>query len=73
MLLETPLQGVLFFFAPRALRLLGALGNAPINSPRTKQHICKLAQPHPQPKFAKELFFCPPPAPLTGLCNLTVI
>ena len=26
MLLETPLQGVLIFFTPRALRLLGALG-----------------------------------------------
>ncbi len=38
MLLETPLQGVLIFFAPRALRLLGALGYAPINSPRTLQH-----------------------------------
>jgi len=39
MLLETPLQGVLIFFTPRALRLLGALGKAPINSPRTLQHI----------------------------------
>ena len=59
MLLETPLQGVLIFFAPRALRLLGALGYAAINSQRTKQHICKLAQPRPQPKFVKELFSCP--------------
>jgi hypothetical protein len=32
------------FFTPRALRLLGALGNAPTNSPRTLQHISKTAQ-----------------------------
>ncbi len=38
MLLETSLQGGGIFFTPRALRLLGALGNALINSPRIKQH-----------------------------------
>jgi len=42
--LETPLQGGLTFFTARALRLLGALGKAPINSPHTLQHICKPAQ-----------------------------
>ena len=50
MLLETSLQGVLIFFAPRALCLLGALGNAPINSPRTLQHICKPPQANAKTK-----------------------
>ena len=49
MLLETSLQGVLIF-PPRALRLLGALGNAPINSPRTLQHICKPPRANAQSK-----------------------
>jgi hypothetical protein len=62
MLLETPLQGVLIFFAPRALRLLGALGNAPINSPRTLQHICKPTQANAQSKgFQKSCNFAPAP------------
>jgi len=46
------------FFTPRALRLLGALGNAPINSPRTLQHICKPTQPLAQSKgFQKSCNF----------------
>ena len=57
MLLETPLQGVLIFFAPHALRLLGALGNAPINSPRTKQHICKPHKPTHDQSLQKSYFF----------------
>jgi len=53
-LLETFLQGVLIFFTPRALRLLGALGNdqqpthiaAHLQAPtsqRTKPKACKRA------------------------------
>ena len=58
MLLETSLQGVLIFFTPRALRLLGALGYAPINSPRTLQHICKPPQANAQSKgFQKSCNF----------------
>jgi hypothetical protein len=38
------------FFTPRALRLLGALWNAPINSPRTLQHIFKPPQANAQTK-----------------------
>ncbi len=61
MLLETSLQGVLFFFTPRALRLLGALGNAPINSPRTLQHICKPPQANARkPKACKRAAILPP-------------
>jgi len=56
MLLETPLQGVLIFFTPRALRLLGALGNALINSQRTKQHICKPRQPIQDQSLQKSCF-----------------
>jgi len=62
MLLETSLQGVLIFFTPRALRLLGALGYAPINSPRTLQHICKPPQANAQSKgFQKSCNFPYPP------------
>jgi len=56
LLLETPLQGVLIFFAPRALRLLGAFGNAFINSQRTKQHICKPRQPQHNQSLQKSCF-----------------
>jgi hypothetical protein len=60
MLLETFLQGVLIFFTPRALRLLGALGNAPINSPRTLQHISKPPRANTRTqRLVKELQFCP--------------
>ena len=67
MLLETSLQGVLIFFTPRALRLLGALGNAPINSPRTLQHICKPTRADAQTKgLQKSCNFAPPPIFWTG-------
>jgi hypothetical protein len=63
MLLETPLQGVLIFFTPRALRLLGALGNAPVNSPRTLQHICKPPRANAQTKGSqKSCNFAPAPS-----------
>lgn len=63
MLLETSLQGVLIFFTPHALRLLGALGNAPINSPRTLQHICKPPRANTQPKgFQKSYNFALAPS-----------
>jgi hypothetical protein len=42
------------FFTPRALRLLGALGNAQINSPRTLQHICKPPQANAQSKGSQK-------------------
>ncbi|HAH23216.1 MAG TPA: hypothetical protein DCL77_05565 [Prolixibacteraceae bacterium] len=46
------------FFTPRALRLLGALGKAPINSPRTLQHICKPPRANAQSKgFQKSCNF----------------
>ncbi len=45
MLLETSLQGVLIFFTPRALRLLGALGNAPIVS-TAPAHCSTFPSPH---------------------------
>jgi hypothetical protein len=61
-LLETFLQGVLIFFTPRALRLLGASGQAPINSPRTLQHICKPPRANTQSKgFQKSCNFAIPP------------
>jgi len=67
LLLKTCMQGVLIFFTPRALRLLGALGYAPINSPPTLQHICKPTQAHAQSKgFQKSCNFAIPP-----LLNLT--
>jgi len=48
------------FFTPRALRLLGALGNAPINSPRTLQHISKPPRANTRnQRLVKELQFCP--------------
>jgi len=51
------------FFPPRALRLLGALGKAPINSPRTLQHICKPPQANAQSKgFQKSCNFALAPA-----------
>ena len=56
MLLETSLQGVLIFFTPRALRLLGALGSAPFNSPRTLQHICKPARANANTKGLQKSF-----------------
>ena len=60
MLLETSLQGVLIFFTPHALRLLGALGKAPINSPRTLQHISKPPRANARnQRLVKELQFCP--------------
>jgi hypothetical protein len=60
MLLETSLQGVLIFFARRALRLWGALGSAPINSPRTLQHISKPPRANARnQRLVKELQFCP--------------
>jgi hypothetical protein len=60
MLLETSLQGVLFFFTTHTLRLLGALGKAPINSPRTLQHISKPPRAYARnQRLVKELQFCP--------------
>jgi hypothetical protein len=52
-----------FNFSPRALRLFGALGNAPINSHRTLQHnlsrffgICKPHQPLHNQSLQKSCF-----------------
>jgi hypothetical protein len=48
------------FFIPRALRLLGALGNAPINSSRTLQHISKPPRANARnQRLVKELQFFP--------------
>ena len=48
------------FFTPRALRLLGALGKAPINSPRTLQHISKPPRANARNQWlVKELQFYP--------------
>ncbi len=55
MLLETPLQGVLIFFTPRSLRLLGALRMGQSTAHAQNSTFANL----PKPKFAKELFFCP--------------
>ena len=69
MLLETSMQGVLIFFAPRALRLLGALGKAPINSPRTLQHICKPTPADAQTKGSqKSCNFAPTPSGYWYIC-----
>jgi hypothetical protein len=38
------------FFADPPCAFEGALGNAPINSPRTLQHICKPARADPHSK-----------------------
>jgi hypothetical protein len=41
---------ILFFLPPRKDK----------ETPPTKQHICKPHKPTRKPKFAKELFSCPP-------------
>ncbi len=58
MLLETSLQGVLIFFTPRALRLLGALGMGQSTAHPQNSTFANLPTA-PKPKFAKELFFLP--------------
>ena len=65
MLLETPLQGVLIFFAPRALRLLGALG---MGQSTANAQNSTFAIPIKN-RDAKELFSCLCPLAFLYICG----
>jgi hypothetical protein len=57
--LETFLQGVLIFFIPRVLRLLGALGNSDQQPPHIAAHLQAHTSQRSNQRLAKELQFCP--------------